>query len=108
MADAEKAKARSEYQKLNDRITSQWATFATSTGKAAYEDLLKYCDDQRAMLIKYAEERQMPHPNPSVGGMVPIDSETCAALLQNSRGINIVRTYIANRVNTNDVAPIKK
>jgi len=107
MADDKKLKARTEASKLQAKVTSQWATFANVTGREAYEDLMKYIDGQREMFRKYAEERGMPHPNPSVGGLVPLDNETVAALLQNSRGLNIVKTYISNRVNTKDVAPTK-
>ena len=108
MADEKKAKARKEGQALQAKITQQWAAFANVTGREAYEDLMKYIDGQREMFRKYAEERAMPHPNPHAEGkMVPLDNETVAALLQNSRGLNIVRTYIVNRVNTDDVAPTK-
>lgn len=108
MADAKKAAARKESSDLQTRITQQWQAFATTTGREAYEDLMKYIDGQRDMFRQYAEERQMPHPNPHTpGAKLPLDNETVAALLQNSRGLNIVRTYISNRVNESDVAPTK-
>lgn len=107
MADQDKAKARSEAQELQAKITQQWRSFSNTHGREAYADLLQYIDGQREMFRKYAEERAMPHPNPSVGGVIPLDSETVSALLQNSRGLNIVRTYIVNRVNADNVAPTK-
>lgn len=107
MADDKKAKARSEASRLQAKVTSQWATFANVTGKEAYADLMQYIESQREMFRKYAEEQAMPHPNVNVGGVVPLDNDTVAALLQNSRGLNIVKTYIVNRVNTTDVAPTK-
>lgn len=107
MPDPKKDKARKEYDQLQAKITSQWASFANVTGREAYEDLMKYIDGQREMFRKYAEDRAMPHPNPNAGGVLTLDNETVAALLQNSRGLNIVKTYISNRVNTNDVAPTK-
>lgn len=94
-------KARDEYDALQNKIRSQWVNFATKTGREAYKDLLEYCDAQRELYRQYAEERQMPGPD---GKMYFIDSETAAALLQNSRGVNIVRTYIKSRVDA-DVAP---
>lgn len=102
----EATKLREAAQKKQTKINEQWAKFAKTLGREAYEDLIGYIDGQRDMFRKYAEERQMPHPNPQQG-MVPLDNETVAALLQNSRGLNIVRTYIVNRVNTSDVAPTK-
>jgi hypothetical protein len=67
---------------------------------------MQYIDSHREMYRKYAEERMMPHPNPDVG-QVAIDSETCAALLQNSRGLHIIKTYLESRVDT-QVAPTSK
>lgn len=100
-------KSRNEAAELQTKISKQWQAFANTTGREAYEDLMKYIDGQREMFRKYAEDRAMPHPNVNMNTVVPIDNETIAALLQNSRGLNIVRTYISNRVNTNDVAPTK-
>ena len=100
------AKAREESQKLQQVINRQWIAFSKGSPEA-YQDLLEYVESQREMYRQYAEERAMPHPNPNVGGMVPIDNATVAALLQNSRGVNIVKTYIVNRVNAHDVVPTK-
>lgn len=97
---------RDAAQAYQNKITKEWQNFAATHGKAAFEDLMAYIDGQREMFRKYAEERAMPHPNGE--GQVPLDNETVAALLQNSRGLNIVRTYITNRVNASDVAPTKK
>lgn len=105
--DTDGTKARDELAKRQARIARQWKAFAATTGKDAYEDLIQYIDDMREMYRKYAEDRAMPHPNPQMKGQViPIENETVAALLQNSRGLNIVRTYLTTRVG--QVAPTKK
>lgn len=78
----------SEEQK---KIVSQWQDFSRTL---AYKDLMSYIDDQRTMLIEMAEERAMPIGN---GKKASIDTETANSLLQNSRGLNIVRTYIRLR-----------
>ncbi len=99
----EASKAREESQKANqakyEQIAALWSNFATGIGKIAYDDLMQYIESQREMFRKYAEERVMPHPNPQEG-KVPIDNEMVAALLQNSRGLSIVKTYLESRVDT--------
>lgn len=106
MPSEDKGKARSEHAKRQEQITKQWQAFATHNGKQAYEDLMQYIDDQREMFRKYAENQAMPHPNPQKAGeMVPIDNDMVAALLQNSRGLSIVKTYIASRVDSGVAQP---
>ena len=95
-----------EEMKRQKRITQQWKSFATTYGKEAYEDLMEYAEMQREMYRKYGEELTMP--NPLGDGIVPIDVNMAAILLQNSRGINIMRTYIHSRVNAEDVVQPKK
>jgi hypothetical protein len=56
---------------------------------------MSYGDSQRDMLLKYAEEMAMPHPNGK--GVVPIDGQMSNYLLQNRRGISIMTTYIRLR-----------
>lgn len=90
-------------KQLQDKIVKSWKAFSHTAG---YEDLMRYIDDMREMYRKYAEERAMPHPNGKE--TVPLDNETVAALLQNSRGLNIVKTYIELRVNTDDVVRPKQ
>ena len=82
-----------------EKIVKAWQAFSTTE---AYEDLMKYIDMQREMYRQYAEERAMPHPMGD--GVVPLTNEDVAALLQNSRGLNIVRTYIELRSNSAGVA----
>ncbi len=106
MAKTDAEKARQEYQNRYEAIAGQWNAFATGPGKEAYEDLMRYIDSQREMYRKYAEERVMPSPNPTEG-VVSIDNEMVSALLQNSRGLSIVKTYLESRVDT-QVAPINK
>lgn len=103
MTDGEKA--RKESLDKQQRITKQWQLFAAQYPEA-YNDLMSYIDSQRELYRKYAEERAMPHPNP-LEGVVPIDNETISALLQNSRGMSIIQTYIRNRVDTPGVAQPK-
>lgn len=86
-----------------NKILEEWKAFSNTQ---AYKDLLEYLNSQREMYRQYAEERVMPHPMGE--GSVPIDNETVAALLQNSRGLNIVKTYIELRVNPVDVRTINK
>lgn len=74
------------------QIVSEWGAFSHTE---AYKDLMDYCELQREMLLSYAEEMAMPHP--SGKGVVPINGEMSTFLLQNRRGINIVRTYIRLR-----------
>lgn len=102
----DKGQKRDEAQELQAKVTKQWQNFANTTGREAYRDLLAYIDDQREMFRKYAEDRQMPHPNGD-GTYITLDNEATASLLQNSRGLNIVRTYLLARVEP-QVAQSKK
>lgn len=102
MTDAEKA--REEFSRTQKAIAAQWQNFATTVGKDAYEDLMNYIDSQREMYRKYGEEMVMPSPTGQ--GMVPIDLQTAAILLQNSRGLSIVKTYIQSRVDMDVAQPI--
>lgn len=89
------------------KIIKAWQSFSQTL---AYHDLISYINDTREMYRKYAEERAMPHPDPEQsekGAIIPIDNEMVAALLQNSRGLNNIKTYIEGRVNTPDVAQPK-
>lgn len=78
--------------KKTQLILTEWATFSKTT---AFKELMQYMDDNRQLLHDYAEERVMP--SPIDGKKIAIDSETSNSLLQNARGINIVRTYIRLR-----------
>lgn len=101
-------KARDEASKKQALIRKQWQQFASTTGREAFADLMLYMEGQREMLRKYAEERAMPHPNPNTPEVMPLDNETVSALLQNSRGLNIVKTYIEGYVDTPGVAQSNK
>jgi hypothetical protein len=89
----EQQKKRDEETKRQVKVSEQWKAFSTTE---AFKDLVNYIDQQREMYRQYAEERQIPHPNG--GGKVPIDNETVAALLQNSRGLSIVKAYLEGRI----------
>lgn len=99
-------KAAEDFSKLQKKIVQQWAAFATTTGREAYADLIQYIDTQREMYRQYGEDMAMPHPT-KAGEKVAIPAETISALLQNGRGMNIVKTYITSRVNSDVVQPKK-
>lgn len=75
--------------KLEAQIKADISAFLRTAGG---KHLMQYADDQREMLLSYAEEMAMPHPNGS--GKIPIDGQTANYLLQNRRGIGIVTTYV--------------
>ena len=81
-----------ESSKKEQVLRNQWIEFAKTD---AYKDLMAYMQMQGDMLLQYAEELQMPNPNPTIGGKVAISGEIANLLLQNRRGINIVKTYIS-------------
>ena len=93
------AKVQTEAEKQAS-IVNQWQAFSH---QLAYQDLIEYIDSMREMYREYAEERAMPHPDPNKGETVFLDNETTASLLQNSRGLNIVKTYIESRVDSDVV-----
>lgn len=90
-------KAHKELSEKQRKVVQQWQAFATVHGREAFDDLITYIDDMREMYRGYAENRAMPHPS-KPDEYVPIDNETVAALLQNSRGLSIVKTYLTSRV----------
>lgn len=102
MANPELEKLKELEAKKQAKIVKQWKAFAATNGREAYADLMEFIDSMKTMYVKYGEERAMPHPV-KAGDVVPIDNDTIAALLQNSRGLSIVKTYIQNRVES-DVA----
>lgn len=71
-----------------DRIVNQWRAFSRTE---AFKDYMEYAQSQQDMLIKYAEELQMPGPMGK--GMIPITGEMANFLLQNRRGIGIMTSY---------------
>lgn len=85
-------KARDEAAAMQKTINNEWQTFSKTH---AYKDLMEYMDAQLEMLLGQAENMQMPHPNGK--GLMPIDGKMSNLLLQNRRGVNIVRTYIRLR-----------
>jgi hypothetical protein len=107
MASEKAAKEREDFTKLQAKITKQWQTFATTFGREAYDDLMKYIDSQRELYRQYGEDMAMPHPLKS-DEKVSINAETISALLQNGRGMHIIKTYITNRANAGDVVQPKK
>lgn len=100
-------KAREDFAKQQARITKSWQMFyATPGGKAALDDLFAYINNQKEMYYRYGEDLAMPHPNPTQG-LMPIDLQMAGSLLQSSRGMTIVKTYIQNRIDMNVAQPNK-
>lgn len=97
---AEERPSQSAHKELTERqrkVVQQWQAFANTHGREAYNDLIMYIDDLREMYRQYAENRSMPHPSDPTKS-IPLDNETVASLLQNSRGLSIVKTYLTSRV----------
>ena len=88
-------KANKERIALNRRIHNDWVAFSKT---AAYKDLQEYMGSNHDLLVGYAKERVMPSPV-GKGEQLIIDGETSSSLLQNARGIDIVRTYVEEHVN---------
>lgn len=107
MADIDKAKLREQTQKRQVKITKIWQSFAVGAGKEAIKDLFEYIDGQREMYRKYAEDMAMPHPLDPKQSVV-LSNDMIAGLLQSSRGLGIVKTYILNRIDSDVAQPIKK
>ena len=75
-------------------IARQWLNFSKTE---AYKDLMQYGHSTSDMLTTYAKERVMPSPIDE-GAQVVIDGETASSLLQNSRGCDIILSYIEQYV----------
>lgn len=88
---AAKAKANNEREST---IAREWLSFSQTT---AYKDLMQYGHSTSDMLTTYAKERVMPSPVED-GAQVVIDTETASSLLQNSRGCDIILSYIEQYV----------
>ena len=87
-----KVKTPTESDLKQRQIVNDWTAFSKTAG---YKDIMEYIDRHRTNLISFAEERAMPSPDGK--GMVSLNNETASSLLQNARGMNIVRTYIRLR-----------
>ena len=90
---ARKAKANVEREKA---ISREWLTFSQTE---AYRDLMEYGHSTSDMLTTYAKERVMPSPVKD-GAEVVIDGETASSLLQNSRGCDIILSYVEQYVDS--------
>jgi len=88
---AAKAKANNDREK---KIAREWLSFSQTE---AYKDLMQYGHSTSDMLTTYAKERVMPSPIDE-GAQVVIDGETASSLLQNSRGCDIILSYIEQYV----------
>lgn len=88
-----KAKANNEREKT---IAKQWLSFSKTE---AYADLMQYGHSTSDMLTTYAKERVMPSPVKD-GEEVIINGETASSLLQNSRGCDIILSYVEQYVDS--------
>jgi hypothetical protein len=86
----QKSKVVGADSKRDAQIKADIAAFLRTAGG---KHILEYGDQQREMLLQYAEEMAMPHPDGS-GKKIPIDGNTANYLLQNRRGIGIITTYV--------------
>lgn len=89
--DKEKLQKRAkENAQRESAIARQWLAFSKTE---AYSDLMQYGHSTSDMLTTYAKERVMPSPLKEGGEMI-IDGETASSLLQNSRGCDIILSYV--------------
>lgn len=91
-----KAKIAEANAKQEKAIARQWLAFSKTE---AYADLMQYGHSTSDMLTTYAKERVMPSPIKE-GEQVVIDGETASSLLQNSRGCDIILSYIEQYVDS--------
>lgn len=87
-------KIAEENAKREKAIARQWLAFSKTE---AYADLMQYGHSTSDMLTTYAKERVMPSPVEE-GAQVVIDGETASSLLQNSRGCDIILSYVEQYV----------
>lgn len=88
---AAKAKINSDREHT---IAREWLSFSKTT---AYEDLMSYGHTTSDMLTSYAKEGVMPSPIKE-GEQIILDGEKALSLLQNSRGCDIILSYIEQYV----------
>lgn len=81
------AKANAEREKA---IGKQWLAFSKTT---AFADLMQYGHSTSEMLTTYAKEMVMPSPVKD-GEDITLTVEKAHSLLQNSRGCDIILSYI--------------
>lgn len=75
-------------------IARQWLNFSKTE---AFQDLMQYGHSTSEMLTTYAKEMVMPSPVKE-GEQLVIDGEKSLSLLQNSRGCDIILSYIEEYV----------
>ena len=87
------AKANSKRERA---IAKQWLAFSHTD---AYEDLMQYGHSTSDMLTTYAKEMVMPSPVKE-GEEVILTGEKSLSLLQNSRGCDIILSYVEQYVDS--------
>lgn len=87
------AKANAERERA---IGKQWLAFSKTE---AYEDLLQYGHSTSDMLTTYAKEMVMPSPVKE-GEEITLTVEKAHSLLQNSRGCDIILSYVEQYVDS--------
>jgi len=86
-----RAKANTDREKT---ISNEWLAFSKTS---AYKDLMEYGNSTKELLTEYAREGVMPSPLAD-GEQVAISGEKALFLLQNSRGCDIILSYIEQYV----------
>lgn len=87
-----------DYKKKQAKITAQWKAIA-HTYPLVIEDLNEFVDGLRENYRNWGEEQEIYG--------AALDDHRIAALLQLSKGCNIVRTYITSRIDQDVAQPIK-
>lgn len=88
-------KQKQEAIKLQKRIANDWNAFSKT---AAYKDLQEYMSSNMEMFLDYSQEMVMPSPV-AKGEEIIIPIEKAHSLLQNRRGVAIVKSYVDGYVN---------
>lgn len=87
------AKANNERERA---IAKQWLAFSKTD---AYRDLMQYGHSTSEMLTTYAKEMVMPSPVKE-GEEIILTVEKAHSLLQNSRGCDIILSYVEQYVDS--------
>lgn len=102
--DVSKQKKRQkEEASLQKRIANQWVEFSKTD---AFKEFSDYMSMNQDMLLEYAQEMVMPSPVED-GKQVILSVEKSNSLLQNRRGIGIVKTYVESYINSQAYKNIK-
>lgn len=76
--------------KRSKLVANQWLAFSKTT---AYKEFILFMESNQETLLYYAEEGVVPNPSGN-GTDIPISGEKSNMLLQNRRGIGIVKAHV--------------